>query len=81
MGYKVYEGYYEMYITQRELNSGRVYLVAEFDTMREAEDYVKYREMWLNIDRDLISESQYDWSGDDLDNHIFDVECYGNIFI
>ena len=74
--YKVYEGYYELYITRKELNSGRVYLAKEFDTMREAEDYVEYREMWLNIDRDLISESQYSWDGDDLENHIFDVECF-----
>ena len=49
-------------------------LVAEFDTVPEAENYVYDTDDWQWIDRDLLDESSYSWDGDDYDEHTFDYE-------
>lgn len=70
---KVYAGYYELYITDKDM-SDQFVLVAEFDTVPDAENYVDETQDWLWIDRELLDESSYSWDGDDYDEHTFDYE-------
>lgn len=68
---KVYAGYYELYITDKELKEPFI-LVEEFDTMAEAEDYVVNRGDWLMVDEDLVEESEDIYP----DEHIFNAKDY-----
>lgn len=70
---KVYAGYYELYITDKDM-SDQFVLVAEFDTVPEAENYVDETQDWLWIDRDLLDESLFSFDGDDYEIHTFDYE-------
>lgn len=72
MRIKVYGGYYELYITDKEMPGNWFGLMAEFETVWEAIEYVDEKEDWLFLDSDLIEESGYCWDGDDYENHIFD---------
>lgn len=73
--YKVYAGYYELFITDKTLTHTLV-LVEEFDTMEQAENYVEERGDWLWIDKDLVDDCSFSLEGDDYDNHIFNAENY-----
>lgn len=68
MNIKVYAGYYELYITDKEMPRPYV-LVAEFDNVPDAEDYVVETEDYMLLDRDLMPDSQTPWDslyeGDD----------------
>ncbi len=68
---KVYAGYYELYITDKEMDCP-FGLVEEFDTVPEAENYVYDTDDWLWIDRDLIGEALCAYDGDDYEHHTFD---------
>ena len=70
---KVYAGYYELYITDKDM-SDQFVLVAEFDTVPEAENYVYDTDDWQWIDRDLLDESLFSFDGDDYEIHTFDYE-------
>lgn len=70
MEVKVYAGYYELYITDKEMPKPYV-LVAEFDNVPDAEYYVEEVDDWMWLDRDLISQSSYIWEGDDYETHTF----------
>lgn len=70
---KVYAGYYELYITDKDMGYSYA-LIGEFDTVPEAEDYVEETDDWFWIDRDLLNESSYSFDGDDYENHTFDYE-------
>lgn len=70
---KVYAGYYELYITDKDM-SDQFVLVEEFDTVPEAENYVDETLDWLWIDRDLLDESLFSFDGDDYEIHTFDYE-------
>lgn len=72
MRIKVYGGYYELYVTDKELYEPWFSLMAEFETVWEAIEYVDEKGDWLWLDSDLIEESGYCWDGDDYENHIFD---------
>lgn len=74
MKIKVYGGYYELYVTDKEMPGPWFALVAEFENVEEAEAYVDEREDWLWLDRDLLSESGYCWDGDDYESHTFDCK-------
>lgn len=72
MNIKVYAGYYELYITDKEMP--RPYaLVAEFDNVPDAEGYVEETEDWMCLDRDLIPYSSYCWDNEDYETHTFDL--------
>lgn len=74
MNIKVYAGYYELYITDKEMP--RPYaLVAEFDNVPDAESYVEERDDWMWLDRDLIPDSSYCFEEDcdDYETHTFDL--------
>lgn len=72
MRIKVYGGYYELYVTDKEMPEPWFALMAEFDNVTDAEEYVIEREDWLWLDRDLTNESGYYWDGDDYESHTFD---------
>lgn len=72
MNIKVYAGYYELYITDKEMPRPYV-LVAEFDNVPDAESYVEETEDWMLLDRDLIPDSTYCWDGDDYKDHTFNL--------
>lgn len=67
---RVYEVGYEMIVTDKEIKGAE--LAATFDSVAKAERYVESEEMWLQLDKDLIGESQYSWVGDDYEEHIVD---------
>lgn len=74
--YKVFElagNPYELYISDKDLGDSFI-LLREYKTMRGAENYVEAQGLWLNIDKDIVNDSQYNWVGDDYDAHIFDVD-------
>lgn len=70
---KVYAGYYELYITDKEMPHGFT-LWGEFDTVPEAEEAVEETGDWLWLDRELLDESGYNWDNEDYDTHTFDFE-------
>lgn len=70
---KVYAGYYELYITDKDM-SDQFVLVAEFHTVPDAENYVYDTDDWQWIDRDLLDESLFSFDGDDYEIHTFDYE-------
>lgn len=69
----VYAGYYELYITDKEMPNG-FFFQEEFDSVADAEAYVEERGDWLWLDRDLIEESGYSWDNEDYETHTFDFE-------
>lgn len=73
MKVKVYAGYYELYITDKEMPKTYV-LLEEFDTVPDAEYFVEEADDWMWLDRDLIPQSSYEWSGDDYNDHTFDMK-------
>lgn len=74
--YKVYEGYFELFVSTKILD---LTLVNEFDTMAEAEEFCENSDYWMWIDSDLVDESQYSLVGDDYDLHVFNAKEYETI--
>lgn len=64
----VYAGYYELFITDKELPNPYVWL-GTFDNMEEAEEYALEEDDYAThiIDADLRDESQYDLDDEDLE--------------
>lgn len=75
MKIKVYAGYYELYITDKEMPYG-FSLLEEFGSVTDAEGYAESYEDWIWLDRDLIGESSYsiDEDSDDYIDHTFDYK-------
>lgn len=71
MNIKVYAGYYELYVTDKEMPRPFV-LVAEFDNVPDAEAYVEECDDYMLLDRDLIPYSSFYWDGDDYETHTRD---------
>lgn len=69
----LYEGVYEMYITDKEMPYGYA-LLDEFDNVPDAEDYAEKFDDWVFLDRDLIAESSYHCcvGDDDYNDRTFD---------
>lgn len=65
----VYAGYYELYITDKEIKG--LTCVTEFDNVPDAENYVIEKDDYFFIDRDLLKESTFCWDGEDYDTHTF----------
>ncbi len=72
-----YAGYYETFISDKDLTKFGYSLLGVFDSVIEAEDFgnENYDDDWGWIDRDLLDESQYYWpdGGDDYYMHTFEV--------
>lgn len=69
----LYEGVYEMYITDKEMPEGYAF-IGEFDNVPEAEFCAEKFDCWIYLDRDLISYSAYYISigSDDYNDRTFD---------
>lgn len=74
MNIKVYAGYYELYITDKEMPRPYV-LLEEFDNVPDAEYYAEGKDDWMWLDRDLIPDSSYfiEEGSDDYNDHTFNL--------
>lgn len=73
MKVKVYAGYYELFVTDKEMPRPYV-LLEEFDNVPDAEYFVEEADDWMWLDRDLIPQSTYCWDNEDYDSHTFDMK-------
>lgn len=70
--YKIYAGYYELYITDKDLPLPRVFQCS-FNTVKEVWEYIDKADEWTAIDEDVYHE-MYGADALELDNPI------GNVF-
>lgn len=73
MKVKVYTGYYELFVTDKEMPRPYV-LLEEFDNVPDAEYFVEEADDWMWLDRGLIPQSTYCWDNEDYDSHTFDMK-------
>lgn len=65
----------ECFITDKEVSKD---WAATFKSVRDAENWVDEVGGALYLDRDLISESQYSWVGDDYDYNTMTADDWFN---
>lgn len=77
MKYKIFAGYYEQFVTDKDLKDPLV-LVAEFDTMEEVDEYMSECDDTVHIDRDLFDEFcvYFGWDESREDEFVFDAGNY-----
>lgn len=77
MKYKVFAGYYEQFVTDKDLKEPFV-LVAEFDTIAKVDEYMFECDDTVHIDRDLFDEFcvYFGWDESREDEFVFDAEDY-----
>lgn len=74
MNIKVYAGYYELYITDKEMPRPYV-LLEEFDNVPDAEEYCYEIDDYTLLDSDLMFDSQipYDSLYEDEDYKVYNL--------
>ena len=77
MKYKIFAGYYEHFVTDKDLKEPLV-LVAEFDTIAEVDEYMFECDDTVHIDRDLFDEFcvSFGWDESREDEFVFDAKDY-----
>lgn len=75
MKYKIFAGYYEQFVTDKDLD---LVFVAEFDTIDDVEEYMNECDYTMLIDKDLFDEFcvYFGWDESREDEFVFDAEDY-----
>lgn len=75
MKYKIFAGYYEQFVTDKDLD---LVFVAEFDTIDDVEEYMNECDYTMLIDKDLFDEFcvYFGWDESREDEFVFDAGDY-----
>lgn len=75
MKYKIFAGYYEQFVTDKDLDLA---FVAEFDTIDDVEEYMNECDYTMLIDKDLFDEFcvYFGWDESREDEYVFYAEDY-----